>query len=82
MASLRLQHVVKSYDGKNTIIEPLDLTVADGEFIVLVGPSGCGKSTLLRLVAGLESVTAGDIYIGDKRITHYAPRDRGIAMVF
>lgn len=82
MASLRLQHVVKSYDGKNTIIEPLDLTVADGEFIVLVGPSGCGKSTLLRLVAGLESVTDGDIYIGDKRITHCAPRDRGIAMVF
>lgn len=82
MASLRLQHVVKSYDGKNTIIEPLDLTVADGEFIVLVGPSGCGKSTLLRLVAGLESVTAGDIYIGDKRITHCEPRDRGIAMVF
>lgn len=82
MASLRLQHVVKSYDGKNTIIEPLDLTVADGEFIVLVGPSGCGKSTLLRLVTGLESVTAGDIYIGDKRITHCEPRDRGIAMVF
>lgn len=82
MASLRLQQVVKSYDGKTTIIAPLDLTVADGEFIVLVGPSGCGKSTLLRLVAGLESVTAGDIYIGDKRITGCEPRDRGIAMVF
>lgn len=82
MASLSLRSVVKSYDGKNQIIAPLDLDVADGEFIVLVGPSGCGKSTLLRMVAGLESVSGGDIYIDGERMTDREPKDRGIAMVF
>ena len=64
MAGLKLQAVTKSWDnGKTQVIQPLTLDVADGEFIVMVGPSGCGKSTLLRMVAGLERVTAGDIWI-------------------
>ena len=64
MAGLKLQAVAKSWDnGKTQVIQPLTLDVADGEFIVMVGPSGCGKSTLLRMVAGLERVTSGDIWI-------------------
>lgn len=63
MAGLKLQAVTKSWDGKTQVIKPLTLDVADGEFIVMVGPSGCGKSTLLRMVAGLERVTEGDIWI-------------------
>ncbi len=82
MAGVTLQAVTKSYDGKNQIIQPLNVTVNDGEFMVMVGPSGCGKSTLLRMVAGLEQVTSGDIYIDGKRVTHEEPKDRGIAMVF
>lgn len=82
MASLILQAVGKTYDGKTPVIAPLNLEVADGEFIVLVGPSGCGKSTLLRMVAGLESVSSGDIYIDGERVTEREPKDRGIAMVF
>ncbi|MFP1810225.1 sn-glycerol-3-phosphate import ATP-binding protein UgpC [Lonsdalea quercina] len=82
MTSLKLQAVTKSYDGKTQIVKPIHLDVADGEFVVLVGPSGCGKSTLLRMVAGLEQVTSGDIYIGDERVTEREPKDRGIAMVF
>ncbi|MHC5177164.1 sn-glycerol-3-phosphate import ATP-binding protein UgpC [Serratia rhizosphaerae] len=82
MAGLKLQAVTKSYDGKNTVIQPFDLDVADGEFIVLVGPSGCGKSTLLRMVAGLERISSGDIYIDHQRVSELEPKDRGIAMVF
>ncbi|MCS3406752.1 sn-glycerol-3-phosphate import ATP-binding protein UgpC [Serratia sp. AKBS12] len=82
MAGLKLQAVTKSYDGKNTVIQPFDLDVADGEFIVMVGPSGCGKSTLLRMVAGLERISSGDIYIDDRRVSELEPKDRGIAMVF
>ena len=82
MAGVTLQAVTKSYDGKNQIIQPLNVTVNDGEFMVMVGPSGCGKSTLLRMVAGLERVTSGDIYIDDRRVTQLEPKDRGIAMVF
>ena len=82
MAGVNLQAVTKSYDGKNQIIQPLDVTVNDGEFMVMVGPSGCGKSTLLRMVAGLERVTSGDIYINGERVTEREPKDRGIAMVF
>ncbi|MEI7376153.1 sn-glycerol-3-phosphate import ATP-binding protein UgpC [Dickeya chrysanthemi] len=82
MACLKLQAVTKSYDGKTQVIRPIDLDVADGEFVVMVGPSGCGKSTLLRMVAGLEQTTSGDIYIGDERVTDKEPKDRGIAMVF
>ena len=82
MAGVILQAVTKSYDGKNQIIQPLNVTINDGEFMVMVGPSGCGKSTLLRMVAGLERVSSGDIYIDDRRVTQEEPKDRGIAMVF
>ncbi|MEN4672821.1 sn-glycerol-3-phosphate import ATP-binding protein UgpC [Pantoea agglomerans] len=82
MAGVTLQAVTKSYDGKNQIIQPLNVTINDGEFMVMVGPSGCGKSTLLRMVAGLERVSSGDIYIDDRRVTQEEPKDRGIAMVF
>ena len=82
MAGLKLQAVTKSWDGKTQVIQPLTLDVAAGEFIVMVGPSGCGKSTLLRMVAGLERVTSGDIWIDRKRVTDMEPKDRGIAMVF
>ena len=82
MAGLKLQAVTKSWDGKTQVIQPLTLDVADGEFIVMVGPSGCGKSTLLRMVAGLEHVTSGDIWIDRQRVTEMEPKDRGIAMVF
>jgi sn-glycerol 3-phosphate transport system ATP-binding protein len=82
MAGLKLQAVSKSWDGKTQVIQPLTLDVADGEFIVMVGPSGCGKSTLLRMVAGLERVTSGDIWIDRQRVTEMEPKERGIAMVF
>lgn len=81
MAELTLQAVAKSY-GKHQVIRPLSLDIADGEFMVMVGPSGCGKSTLLRMVAGLEQVTDGDIWINHQRVTQLEPKDRGIAMVF
>ncbi len=82
MAELKLQAVTKSWDGKKQVIAPLNVDVADGEFIVMVGPSGCGKSTLLRMVAGLERVSSGDIWINRQRVTELEPKARGIAMVF
>ncbi|MCA1922125.1 sn-glycerol-3-phosphate import ATP-binding protein UgpC [Buttiauxella noackiae] len=82
MAGLKLQAVSKSWDNKTQVIQPLTLDVVDGEFIVMVGPSGCGKSTLLRMVAGLERVTSGDIWIDRQRVTEMEPKERGIAMVF
>ncbi|MCX8959500.1 sn-glycerol-3-phosphate import ATP-binding protein UgpC [Erwinia psidii] len=82
MAGVKFQAVTKSYDGKNKIIHPLHVDVRDGEFMVIVGPSGCGKSTLLRMVAGLEQVSGGDIWIDSQRVTTLEPKDRGIAMVF
>ena len=63
-------------------VQEFTLEIADKEFIVLVGPSGCGKSTTLRMIAGLEEITEGDLYIGDKRMNDVAPKDRDIAMVF
>lgn len=82
MASVNLQGVGKSYDGKNFVIPSIDLEIKHGEFVVLVGPSGCGKSTLLRMIAGLESTTRGDISIDAKRINDEPPRNRDLAMVF
>jgi sn-glycerol 3-phosphate transport system ATP-binding protein len=82
MAKLSLNNVKKSYDGKHTVLHGIDLDVADGEFVVLVGPSGCGKSTLLRMVAGLESVSSGEISIGERVVNTLEPKDRDIAMVF
>jgi len=81
MASVKISNLKKSY-GKVEVLHQLDLSVADGRFIVLLGPSGCGKSTLLRMIAGLESVTSGDILFDDKRVNDVHAKDRNIAMVF
>jgi multiple sugar transport system ATP-binding protein len=82
MARIALEHVDKIYPNGYVAARDLELTVADGELLVLVGPSGSGKSTVLRLIAGLEAVSAGRIYIGDRDVTQLPPRERDIAMVF
>ncbi|MCR5784688.1 MAG: sn-glycerol-3-phosphate ABC transporter ATP-binding protein UgpC [Eubacterium sp.] len=82
MAGIRFNNVRKTYDNGVTVIEDLNLNIEDKEFIVLVGPSGCGKSTTLRMIAGLESISDGDLFIGDKRVNNVAPKNRNIAMVF
>ncbi|WP_417310461.1 ABC transporter ATP-binding protein [Devosia sp.] len=81
MSGLKLRGVRKSY-GNVEVIKGVDLEIKDREFVVFVGPSGCGKSTLLRLIAGLETITGGDIEIGDQRVNELDPSKRGIAMVF
>jgi multiple sugar transport system ATP-binding protein len=81
MAEISLKGVTKSF-GKNEVIHRTDVTIADGEFVVIVGPSGCGKSTVLRMIAGLETATEGEIRIGGKRVNEVEPKDRNIAMVF
>ena len=82
MASVEMKNVNKVYEGKVTAIQNANLFIQDKEFVVLVGPSGCGKSTLLRMIAGLEEITAGEIYIDGKLVNLVAPKDRDIAMVF
>ena len=82
MASLSLQHIYKVYQGGVTAVSDFNLEIQDKEFIVLVGPSGCGKSTTLRMVAGLEEISDGELYIGDRLVNDVAPKDRDIAMVF
>ncbi|MBQ7121407.1 MAG: sn-glycerol-3-phosphate ABC transporter ATP-binding protein UgpC [Clostridia bacterium] len=83
MATIKFTDVVKSFDnGKVTVIPNLSLEIADKEFVVLVGPSGCGKSTTLRMIAGLEDITSGELYIDDKKVNDIPPKDRDIAMVF
>ncbi|MBR5922818.1 MAG: sn-glycerol-3-phosphate ABC transporter ATP-binding protein UgpC [Clostridia bacterium] len=82
MASLSLRNVYKRYPGNVTAVSDFNLEIKDKEFIILVGPSGCGKSTTLRMVAGLEEITEGEIYIGDRLVNDVAPKDRDIAMVF
>src|SRR5437764_4967417 len=81
MAAVSVRNVEKRF-GDVSVLRGIDLDIADGEFAVLVGASGCGKSTLLRMIAGLESITSGDIVIGDRRVNHLEPRERDIAMVF
>jgi multiple sugar transport system ATP-binding protein len=81
MARLDLNNIAKSYHAVD-VIKNLNLAVDDGEFIVVVGPSGCGKSTLLRMIAGLESISGGDLLIDDKRANNLPPQKRNIAMVF
>ncbi len=81
MAKITLENVKKSY-GKIDVIHGIDWEIRDGEFVVIVGPSGCGKSTLLRMIAGLESITSGDISIGDRVVNKLEPAERDIAMVF
>lgn len=81
MAEIRLKDVTKKF-GNLTAVDRINLTARDKEFIVLVGPSRCGKTTTLRMIAGLEGVTAGEIFIGDRKVNHIPPKDRDIAMVF
>jgi multiple sugar transport system ATP-binding protein len=81
MASVTIKNVRKNY-GNLEVVHGIDLKIDDGTFVVLLGPSGCGKSTLLRMIAGLESVTGGDIEIEGKRVNNVHPKDRNIAMVF
>src|SRR3977135_4752391 len=81
MAGVTLDHLTKKY-GEVTAVNDLNIQIRDQEFLVLVGPSGCGKSTALRMIAGLEEITGGDLYIGDRRVNDVAPKDRDIAMVF
>jgi ABC-type sugar transport system ATPase subunit len=82
MAAIELEHVTKEFAGGVVAVDDVNLTIADGEFMVLVGPSGCGKSTLLRMIAGLEEITEGTISIGHVDVTELEPSNRDIAMVF
>ncbi len=82
MATIELKDVRKVYGGNVEAIKGVSLSIQDGEMIVLVGPSGCGKSTLLRMVAGLESISGGDVHIAGKRVNDLEPAERDIAMVF
>ncbi len=82
MASLSLRNVYKRYPGGVVAVSDFNLEIKDKEFIILVGPSGCGKSTTLRMVAGLEEISDGEVYIGDRLVNDVAPKDRDIAMVF
>ncbi|MCB1834740.1 MAG: ABC transporter ATP-binding protein, partial [Geminicoccaceae bacterium] len=81
MASLTVSNICKNY-GAVEVLRNVNLKADAGEFIVLVGPSGCGKSTLLALIAGLETITSGEISIGDRVVNNVPPKDRDIAMVF
>ena len=82
MASISIQHVYKTYPGDVTAVTDCNLEIADKEFIVLVGPSGCGKSTTLRMIAGLDDISRGEMYIGDRLVNDVPPKSRNIAMVF
>ncbi len=82
MAKIELKNIYKIYEGKTTAVENFSLDIEDNEFIVFVGPSGCGKSTTLRMIAGLEDISKGELYIGGKLVNDIPPKDRDIAMVF
>ena len=82
MAGITLKALTKVFPGGVRAVDELDLEIADGEFFALLGPSGCGKTTLLRTIAGLEEPTSGDVFIGERRVTHLAPGKRNVAMVF
>src|SRR5258708_1555764 len=82
MAEIVLDRVTKSYPSGETAVKDLSMTIADGEFVILVGPSGCGKSTTLNMIAGLEDISSGELRIGGERVNEKAPKDRDIAMVF
>ncbi|PIZ26489.1 MAG: glycerol-3-phosphate ABC transporter ATP-binding protein, partial [Chloroflexi bacterium CG_4_10_14_0_8_um_filter_57_5] len=82
MAHVELRNISKIYDGKAKAVNSVSFEIKDKEFVVLVGPSGCGKSTTLRMVAGLEEITSGELYIDDKLVNEVPPKDRDIAMVF
>ena len=82
MSNVILKNIKKSYDNNKVVINNVNLEIKDKEFVVLVGSSGCGKSTLLRMIAGLENITEGEIFIGDKKVNDVPPKDRDIAFVF
>ena len=82
MAEVTLRGVEKTYPNGFKAVHGVDLNIREGEFMVFVGPSGCAKSTTLRMIAGLEDISEGDVYIGDKRVNELPPKDRGISMVF
>ena len=82
MANVTLKTIKKAYDKTNVVIDGVDLEIKDKEFLVLVGASGCGKSTILRMIAGLEDITDGEIFIGEKKVNKIPPKDRDIAFVF
>ena len=82
MSDIRLTGVTKVYPGDVRAVDAIDLEVRAGEFMILLGPSGCGKSTTLRMIAGLETITAGDLHIGAERVNEVDPRDRNLAFVF
>ena len=82
MANLKLSHIYKVYENGHKAVNDFCIDIEDKEFIVFVGPSGCGKSTTLRMIAGLETITAGDLFIGDTLVNDMEPKDRDIAMVF
>ena len=82
MSKVVLNKVEKQYPNGFKAVHGIDLEIKDGEFMVFVGPSGCAKSTTLRMIAGLEEITGGEVYIGDKLVNDVPPKDRGIAMVF
>ena len=79
---ITLKHLNKVYDGNHYAVKDFNLEVDDQEFVVFVGPSGCGKSTTLRMIAGLEEISEGEIYVDDQLLNQVQPKDRGIAMVF
>lgn len=81
MASLSLKGIYKKYPGGFVAVKDVNLEIQDKEFIILVGPSGCGKSTTLRMIAGLEEISEGELYIGDRLVNDVAPKDRDIAIV-
>jgi len=82
MATIEISDVRKVYPGNVEAIKGIDLSIEDGDLVVLVGPSGCGKSTLLRMLAGLETITSGEVRIGEKLVNKLEPAERDIAMVF
>ena len=81
MAKVELKNLTKKY-GDVVAVQNMNLTIPHNEFLVLVGPSGCGKSTTLRMIAGLEEISGGDIYIGDEKVNEKDPKDRNVSMVF
>src|SRR4028118_1377623 len=82
MAEVTMEEVTKIYGGDVTAVDKMSLDIPDGEFVVFVGPSGCGKSTALRMIAGLEDISGGKVFIGDRVVNDLPPRERDIAMVF
>src|ERR1700749_4749722 len=82
MADIKLEHISKSYPPDVKAVDDVNLHIRDGEFMILLGPSGCGKSTTLRMIAGLEGISSGDLYLGEKRANDFDPRDRNLAILF